>query len=722
MTPFQKLKTPRRPVAIEWFSLVTAAFGMQACASVGTSANPASDIAQTPSGVSQKILRPTSSEGVLSGQSEGSPHVSFTGEHKKELQNLLQLFSKRQWTDLEARAQKLVRRLEATGNASSTHSSLQAARNLWGMSLLFLDRSAEAEPIIKLAFDEEKDPSVKPYYGYNLASALADSKRWPEAKKLIDTLNNADFDRMTRVKFLALRARAMAGTQAHAESARAWLELQGIAGEMLESQLIREKLVISLDQIQDPILVDSLVQDFYLSRLGDELLWRLAQIKLSTAEREAAQQLLGTLIEKFPKSAHAGEASKLLRENDGSTVVAPKKIGALLPLTGKLSRFGRKSLQSIQLALGIYTPSDDTDSGTRTTENKTKDLQDDWTLVIEDSGEDEATAKAALERLANEQGASVIVGPLSSKGVEPLSKRADELGIPLITLSQQPAREGYWTFNAGMTAESQTREIVRYALKTLNLKRFAILHPRDRFGDEYAKLFWDAVDAEGGEIRGIESYSPGETDFRMVVDKLSGLAWPEARTREIRALEVERVQLKITKRNMKTEKYYALPPIVDFDAVFIADEPRVAAQIIPTFAYRDINGVRFLGTAAWNTPELYARAQAQAEGAIFPDVFFAGGGSSTGSMASSRFRNDYRATFHQEPTAVDAMAYDTTVLLKNVLNAMPDSVRRSDIRQQLKDIGEVLGAAGKLKSDESGTWNRSLQILEIRGGKTTLAQ
>ena len=689
-----------------------------ACASPSTQGNTPTARGETPSGISKQALRPTSSEGVVTQGSEASLASGTSGENKRELQNLLQLFAKRQWNDLEARSLRLVQQLENSSTTTGQKSSLNAARNLHGMALLFLNRAAEAEPFFQKAYQDEDDISVRPYYGYNLASALAELQKWAETRKLIEALKSAEFDRTTRVKVLALRARALAGTQAHSEAARAWLELQGVAGEMLDPQLIREKLALSLEQIQDAVLLDALVQDFYLSKFGDELLWRLADIKTANQETEAGRKLLETLIEKFPQSPYAGDAHARLRGNEGTTEVTSKKIGALLPLSGKLARFGKKALQSLQLSLGIYTPNDEQADP----KTKGKAQESDWTLYIEDAGEDEATALQALQKLAEVHGVSAVVGPISSKGIDGLSKKADELGIPLITLSQQPPKEGAWTFNAGLTAESQTREMVRYAMQTLKLKRFAIIHSRDRFGEEYARLFWDAVEAEGGEIRGIESYPPGETDFRSAVEKLGGLAWPEARTREIKALESERAQLGITKRTMKTEKYYALPPIVDFDAVFIADEPRVAAQVIPTFAYRDINGVRFLGSATWNSPELYARAQAQAEGALFPDVFYANDPNSSGSLAASRFRTDYRTTFHQEPQAVDAMAYDAGVLLKNVLNGLPSSVRRADIRNRLQTPGEFSGAAGKLLIDDSGTWSRKLQILEIRGGRITLAQ
>src|SRR5690606_30944453 len=120
---------------------------------------------------------------------------------------------------------------------------------------------------------------------------------------------------------------------------------------------------------------------------------------------------------------------------------------------------------------------------------------------------------------------------------------------------------------------------------------------------------------------GFETYSPKETDFRTVVDKLVGLYYQDARKREMEALVQLREQEGITRETHRTEKYFHLPPIVDFDAVFIPDVARVVANILPTFAYRDVENVQFLGVATWNSPDLLKRAQRYAENSAFVDIF-----------------------------------------------------------------------------------------------------
>jgi ABC-type branched-subunit amino acid transport system substrate-binding protein len=515
----------------------------------------------------------------------------------------------------------------------------------------------------------------------------------------------------------ALRARGLAATDAHAAAARAWLELYGQASEALDLQMIRERLADSLEKIQDPVLLSSLRDDFLLSRIGDEVLWRLNRLLISSKRDEEARAALDELSTRFPSSKYITLAQEGLRGSGGDVEVNTRRLGALLPLSGARVRDGRKALQSLQLQLGIYRPEDDKPGARKSTE-----ATEDWELIVEDAGESEASTLAALEKLAQSEKVAAVVGPVSSKGIEAVGKRADELGIPLISLAQLPIASGGWSVNAGKTSISQTREIARYAIQELKMARFAIVHPRDKFGEQYAGLFWDAVEEFGGEIRGIESYAPTETDFRSTVEKLVGLSWPEARSREVNALARQRAQMNITKRTMKTEKFFALPPIVDFDAVFIADEPKITAQLIPTFAYRDVEGVRFLGTSLWNSPHLIARAAYQVVGALFPDVFHFGGAAAESQTTATKFRQDYRTTFHQEPDSGDALSYDAGGLIKNVLRSLPETASRSEIRDQLRKLENFPGAAGRIAIGPDGSLQRKLQIIEIKDGKFTVVR
>src|SRR5207302_1342997 len=147
--------------------------------------------------------------------------------------------------------------------------------------------------------------------------------------------------------------------------------------------------------------------------------------------------------------------------------------------------FGTKSLQGIELAFRIFN-SAEPDSRI--------------TLVIEDTTDDPDQAIRALTKLVTKDHVIAVIGPLLSKGIDQITLRAQELGVPLISLSRHPGVQGDYVFQAGLTLRMQAREIARYAIETLGMKNFAIMSPKDKVGDETSRYFWDDIESLGGRI------------------------------------------------------------------------------------------------------------------------------------------------------------------------------------------------------------------------------
>ncbi len=411
------------------------------------------------------------------------------------------------------------------------------------------------------------------------------------------------------------------------------------------------------------------------------------------ADNRAKLDLLKTAV----ANAQLGAAAPPLTD----APIERKKVGILLPLKGKYGKFARKNLDAIELALGVFGQA--SDSGV--------------TLVIEDSGEEGDTAVKALGRLVTDHHVSAVIGPLLSKGIDQVSKRANELGVPLLSLARytgMPAAVSgdNYMIQAGVTSELQAKEIARYAVQTLGLRKFAILYPKGKAGEESAQSFWQTAEQLGGQVTGIESYGADETDFRQVVDKLSGLYYTEARQRELDQLAKLRTENKIKKRNRKTEQYYSLPPIADYQAVFIPDDPKMAGMIIPTFAYRDVDHVTYLGTSSWDSPELAASAQNYAEGALFVDSFFP----QSPAKNVQNFIGSYRAEFGQDPGAMEAIAYDAANALNQAIHESSSNFSRKDLLNQLRDTKNLAGITGKL-TYKNGQFDRDLKVLALRNGQ-----
>ncbi len=558
--------------------------------------------------------------------------------------------------------------------------------NLRGLDHLMSRRQLQALDRFNRAIQlNTGSPKLNSYIYYNLATAQFELARFQDARTTLGRIAPEELNRDTRVKYHYLRARVFTKLALHDEAAREALE----GGRLLqpEETELRKGMQALLEQ---------------------NLKENTSQAQVQTLREQYADHPWASLLGLTPTTPITS-ATVPSANPSGMPTVPPgadlpfkipydsSVIGVLLPMRGKFSRFGEKSLQAIELALKLFGAADGAEAK--------------LTLAVEDSGDDADQTLQALDRLVLKHHAVAVIGPLLSKGIERVSTRAAELRVPLISLARATGGQNDYVFQGGLTVKMQAQELARYAVERLKIKELAIAYPRDKIGSQANQDFWDAVDAAGGKITGSESYPADETDFRQVVDKLSGLYYTEARQRELDELAHQREENKIKKRTRKTEKYFSLPPIVDYRAVFIPEEPKSSSQLIPTFAFRDVDNIKFLGTSAWNTPEMPSRAGAYGDRTIFVDAFFAD--STTPEIR--RFIESYRSTFGEAPTTMEALAYDAGHLIETVL-AKSSSLDRVELRDKLKDTQGFPGITGKI-SYKDGQLYRNLRFLTIKGDK-----
>jgi ABC-type branched-subunit amino acid transport system substrate-binding protein len=587
------------------------------------------------------------------------------------------------------------------------HSSfLPALENIRGLLLLKQKNFNRAILQFKKAIDlTPSDPSFHQYVYYNLATAQANSGQIDLALKTLSAIKLHNLDKSNQIKVNYLKASIYYKKALPLEAVRQLME----GGELFtdtDNQASRgpyiRLLEESLQKIENPESIEALYRQYQTSPRADVILLRLGSMSLAKGDSANGELYLKTLLFKFPQSSYTFEATSLLSKPKQAT---PDKygdfekytIGVLLPLKGKFAKFGYKSLQGIELAFCIF---DSSESEHR------------FTLAIEDSGEEPEQAIQALERLVSKHHVAAVIGPMLSKGVDQISHRAQELGIPIISLARKASSPQEFVFQGGLTQQLQAYEIARHSIQTLGLKKFAILYQSDKFGNEMNQYFWDAVESMGGKIVASESYSPGETDFRKSVDRLSGLYYLDARQRELDLLSEERESNNIKKRTRKTEQFFNLKPIVDYEAVFLPDEPKVAGQILPTFAYRDVEHINFLGTSSWNSPEFLSRAQNYAEKSSFVDAYF----SESRKPSIINFIKKYRSIFLQEPGALEILAYDAAFVIKTTLTQSQSALNRTELRDQLKLTKNLPGSIGDI-TIKDGQLNRNLLVLTVKNGQ-----
>ena len=441
------------------------------------------------------------------------------------------------------------------------------------------------------------------------------------------------------------------------------------------------------------------------------LLYRLAVKHIEAEKYQDAEKALSEMIDRFPAHEHAEVARELLDELYRNFIYRPDTLGCLLPLSGPYKSYGHRALKGIELALSRYIAENPGMNGS---------------IIVRDTASDPDIAAAAVGELI-EARVAALIGPLIFP--ESAAAEAQKKGIPIITLTQkdQVTGIGDYVFRNFITPKMQMKAIASYASDTLGLTRFAILYPNENYGTTFMNLFWDEVIARGGTVVGVEAYDANQTDFAAAIKKLVGLYYdiPE---------DLKAVQTPVFEGGPPPDLFEAGEPtadepvveakepeaivdeaeepeaIVDFDAVFIPDSPKKAGLIIPQLAFYDIENVSLFGTNLWHSERLIQMARQYVQGAVMADSFYV----DSASQPVRYFVEIYRKTYGETPGFIEAIAYDTTLMLLQVVR-QPGIQTRKAIRDALISFGTYNGVTGFSTFDDDGDIRKKLYLLRIEG-------
>ncbi len=347
-------------------------------------------------------------------------------------------------------------------------------------------------------------------------------------------------------------------------------------------------------------------------------------------------------------------------------------IGCILPLSGRFSVYGKKLLNGVQLAVGI-----------------TGGIN----LVIKDSKGDPEEVSKVVEELVDKDKVIAIVGPLISSVAEKAAVTAQIKGVPMMALSKKTGipETGDYIFRNFLTNTQQAGTLANHAVKELGIKRFAILYPKDSYGEELMNLFWNDVILLGGEVVGIAGYNPDQYDFGREIKKLIGM---------------DGVDRKEEKKKDQSER---MRPVVDFEALFIPDGYEKAGLMSSQLVYNDIDNVLLLGTNSWYSTKLIDIGTEYVEGARFVSGFYP----ESIRKSTAEFTKEYEETFEEQPGIMEAMAYDATRMITEAIRSSK-AKSRVEMRDTLLSIENFNGVTGKSTVSETGDVEKSLFVLTVK--------
>ena len=459
--------------------------------------------------------------------------------------------------------------------------------------------------------------------------------------------------------------------------------------ELLKKEMSREEEKQAVENRVQELLAQSsrselkeLIRQFPKGYPGDAALLKLADLYESSKEYFEAERELRRFLFIYPKHRAVSKVRSRLAAIKQLYLSHQHLIGVLLPLSGRLQPFGQEVLNGIRLAL---------DPPSTAVPEKFVGI------VVKNTEGDATVLQSGLDELARDYRVSAVIGPMLSRQVAAVAPRAEAYRIPLLTpgASEDWAKPWKYVLRNSITNRQQAGEIAAYAVNSLHLKRFCILHSADGYGTEMMRVFSEAIAKLGGEVIARASYDPQATDFGPQIKylketdltKYGVLGPPPQQKGEIREYRP------------------------GFDAIFLPGDYDQAGMIAAQLAFYNIEGVTLLGTNGWDSQDLFRFGGKFVDGGIFVDGFFP---ASTDPQVQS-FVERYRSRYEENPTLLAAQAYDAAGL---VLRAMQQGAATGEaVRDFLGRVRNYSGVTGPITYTPEGDLAKRLYVIQAKDGK-----
>ena len=191
------------------------------------------------------------------------------------------------------------------------------------------------------------------------------------------------------------------------------------------------------------------------------------------------------------------------------------KIGHVAPLTGQIAHLGKDNENGARLAVEEINKKGLVINGQKIT------LQ----LDAQDDAADPRTATQVAQKLVDDK-VVAVVGHLNSGTSIPASKIYSDAGITQISPSAtnpQYTLQGFkTTFRVVATDAQQGPALANYAVKTLKLKKVAVVDDATAYGQGLANEFEKTAKSLGMDVLSHDATNDKAVDFRAILTKIKG--------------------------------------------------------------------------------------------------------------------------------------------------------------------------------------------------------
>ena len=345
--------------------------------------------------------------------------------------------------------------------------------------------------------------------------------------------------------------------------------------------------------------------------------------------------------------------SRYSNNNNDFGNLPPVKVAILLPLSGENASIGQSMLQAAQLSVF--------DMG-----------YSNFNLMPRDTQGTAAGASAAATAAIND-GAQLILGPLFADSVRAVKAVANPRNINMIAFSTDWTLANRSTYLMGFMPFSQVERIAQYSVSK-GYNNFALVAPRDKYGDLVSSRFEQALRRNGGAVTKSIRFQPGDPS---VINQVAALK-PESGSPE-------------------------------FQAVFMPVGGTQIETISSALSYNRLmpTQIKRVGTGLWDDTRVAAQPNMQ-------------GGWFAGPSPNARraFEQQYLTTYGQPPVRLATLAYDATALAAILAQKGFQSGRGPAYSPaDLTNPSGFAGTDGVFRFQTNGIVERALAVLELRNGR-----
>ena len=302
------------------------------------------------------------------------------------------------------------------------------------------------------------------------------------------------------------------------------------------------------------------------------------------------------------------------------------RIGLLAPFSGEYKNLGESLLLSTQLAL------DEIDN---------KNI----IIIPRDSGSNnKESLNAAIKEIKN-NGAKIIIGPMTSSSFEELGKYNDTI---FISLSNKQPKISKNVINIGISLESQLEAIKQLLIKEQKTKTI-ILYPKNK----YEKFIDKKIKSLKLKNYKIFKYNPDPRILTGEIEKLTNYS-QRKKNLEIRKNTLKKLDDDRSIRELDIlENLYTLGS-VNFDSIIVIDFGSNLKSVLSSLVYTDVDDKTVLIATVnqWFDESIFREN-------LVKNLFFP----SVDMRQFKKYNKKYFDTFGIKPDEITILAYDALGLI-----------------------------------------------------------